>query len=242
MFYHAREVIIGREGYTLSAGTSGEAPWPPAVRWALRTTVLGIAVYIVLDIVAQLLPPHYSAIRQAESDLGVGRYGWVMDVNFVVRGALSLALAYGLYRAWPKNSKVPKLSLALIGAWGIGAFVLALNPADVSGPATLHGTIHVLTGLLAFLFVTVGILGVSRSMPDPYPWGWVGPYARGIALCTAIALVVLFVGTRFPPVEQNLYGLLERVFLGLALLWMLVVSIQLLRSNPFVGRASASPM
>jgi len=226
---------------TLSVGSSGEAPWPPAVRWALRTTIFGIAVYVVLDIVAQLLPPHYSPIRQAESDLGVGPYGWVMDVNFVVRGALSLAFAYGLYRAWPTTSRAPKLSLVLIGAWGIGAFILALNPADVSGPTTLHGTIHVVTGFLAFLFVTVGVLGVSYSMPDLFPWKSVRPYARAIALCTAIALVVMFVGTRFPPIEQNLYGLLERVFLGLALVWMLVVSVHLLRSNSFARRASASP-
>jgi len=91
--------------------------------------------------VAQLLPPHYSAIRQAESDLGVGPYGWVMDINFVVRGILSLAFAYGLYLTWPKTSKAPRISLALIGVWGIGAFILAINPADVSGPTTIHGTI-----------------------------------------------------------------------------------------------------
>ena len=219
---------------------ASEAPLPTAAQWALRATVVGIALYSVLDVVAQLLPPHYSPIKQAESDLGVGPYGWVMDVNFVVRGILSLAFAYGLFRAWPKTSEAPKVSLTLIGAWGIGALILAFNPVDVSGPATLHGTIHVVTGLLAFLFVAVGVLGVAYSMPDVVPWKSVRPYARAIALCTAIALVVLFVGTRFPPIEQNLFGLLERVFLGLALLWMLIVSLHLLRSDPRATREPAS--
>jgi len=224
----------------MSVASSSEPLWPPAARWALGITVIGIAIYIVLDVVAQLLPPHYSPIRQAESDLGVGPYGWVMDVNFVVRGVLSLAFVYGLLRMWPKTTGVPKLSLVLIGAWGIGAFVLAVSPADVSGPATLHGTIHLVTAFLAFLFVTVGVLGVSYSMPAVIPWQSVRPYARAIAIFTGIALVLLLAGTSIPRVEQNLFGLLERVFLGLALLWMLVVSIHLLLWDSLSSRASKS--
>jgi hypothetical protein len=155
-----------------------------------------------------------------------------MDVNFVVRGILSLALVYGLYRAWPKSLATPKGSLALIGAWAIGAFVLAVSPTDVSGPATLHGTVHLVTAFLAFLFVAVGVVGVSYSMPDGPPWQSLRPYARAIAVLTAIALVVLFVGTGLPRVDAHYFGLLERIFLGLALLWMLVTSAYLLRSDP----------
>jgi hypothetical protein len=164
-----------------------------------------------------------------------------MDVNFVVRGILSLAFAYGLYRAWPKTLGVPRVSLALIGAWGVGAFVLAVSPTDVSGPATLHGTVHLVTAFLAFLFVTVGALGVSYSMPDGLPWRSVRSYARAIAVLTAIALVVLFVGVGIPHVDRTLFGLLERIFLGLALLWMLVVSIHLLRSEARVPELPTSP-
>lgn len=231
----------GRGEYLLNASSDVAPPWPRSVRWALGTTVAGIAVYIALDVVAQLLPPHYSPISQAESDLGVGPYGWVMDLNFVVRGILSLALVCGLYWAWPKSSPAPRLSLALVGAWGIGAFVLAVSPADVSGPATLHGTIHLVTAFLAFLFVTVGALGVSRSMPGEAPWQTTRPYARALATLTAIALVVLFVGTGIPRVEGHWFGLLERVFLGSALVWMLVVSVQLLRAESQRRRPSTSP-
>jgi hypothetical membrane protein len=218
-------------GYALSANSPESPEWPPAVRWAFRTTIIGIAIYIVLDIVAQLLPPHYSPISQAESDLGVGPYGWVMSVNFVVRGLLSLALVYGLYRAWPKTVATPTVSFGLIGAWGVGAFILAVSPTDISGPATIHGTVHLVTAFLAFFVVAVGELGVSYSLPDGPPWRSFRPYARTLAVLTAVALVVLFVGTGIPRVDHHLFGLLERVFIGLALLWMLVVSVELLRSE-----------
>ncbi|HEY7356765.1 MAG TPA: DUF998 domain-containing protein, partial [Ktedonobacterales bacterium] len=47
-------------------------------------TIVGIALYVVLDVIAQLLPPHYNPISQAESDLAVGPYGWIMAINFVL--------------------------------------------------------------------------------------------------------------------------------------------------------------
>lgn len=56
--------------------------------WAWLT-LAGAVVYVALDVVAQLLPPHYGPVRQAESDLGVGPFGWVMSVNFIVRGLLT---------------------------------------------------------------------------------------------------------------------------------------------------------
>jgi hypothetical membrane protein len=231
-------VVYPLGGVPLNPPSPSTPTWPRSAVWALRTTVIGIAVYIVLDIVAQLLPPHYSPISQAESDLGVGPYGWVMDVNFVVRGVLSLAFVYGLYRVWPKTPAVPRTSLALIGAWGVGAFVLAVSPTDVSGPATLHGTVHLVTAFLAFLFVAVGVVGVARSLPETSPWQSIRPSAHAIALLTAAALVVLFMGTGIPRIESHLFGLLERVFIGFALLWMLLVSVYLLRSE---SRRSQAP-
>lgn len=215
-----------------------ENDWPTAVRWALWATILGIALYVVLDVVAQLLPPHYSPISQAESDLGVGPYGWVMNVNFLLRGALSLAFVYALYRAWPSGNR-PRAGLVLIAAWAVGAFVLAVNPADVSGPATVHGTIHLVTAFLAFFFVAVGALLVSFDMPAGWPWGEIRPAAKVLVILSFAALLLLFLGSGIPRIESHYFGLLERVFLGLALLWMLVVSLQLLRLGP-VPRSGAS--
>jgi hypothetical membrane protein len=47
---------------------------------AFTITIVGIAVYVVLNVIAQLLPPHYSPLRQAMSDLAVGPYGWLAFV------------------------------------------------------------------------------------------------------------------------------------------------------------------
>ena len=55
-------------------------------------TIIGIVLYLVLDIIAQLLPPHYSFITQAESDLAVGPYGIYIRKKVSKKYQISLKL------------------------------------------------------------------------------------------------------------------------------------------------------
>ena len=56
------------------------------LRQVFITVDVLIVLYIVLDAIAQALPPHYSPISQAESLLAVGPYGYIMTINFLNRG------------------------------------------------------------------------------------------------------------------------------------------------------------
>jgi hypothetical membrane protein len=116
-------------------------------------TIIGIALYVVLDAVAQVLPPHYSPIRQAESDLAVGPYGYIMAINFVNRGVLSLLFVFGFYKIVSVSSRQKfRAGLALLGIWGLGALILAVSPTDLpGGPVTIHGEIHLVTAAIAFI-------------------------------------------------------------------------------------------
>src|ERR1700734_4290521 len=72
-------------------GTDGARP----LAWLV---IAGIAVYVAIDVLLAFLRPGYSLIYNAESDYGRGPWYWVMDVNFLLRCALSLAIAAALYR------------------------------------------------------------------------------------------------------------------------------------------------
>lgn len=56
---------------------------PPSVRLD--------AISVAIDCVLALADRRYSLIRNAESDYGVGPNAWLMDVNFLLRGAFSVA-------------------------------------------------------------------------------------------------------------------------------------------------------
>ena len=66
----------------------------PLARFALA----GVGVYVAIDVLLAFLRPGYSLIYNAESDYGRGPWYWVMDLNFLLRCALSLAIAAALYR------------------------------------------------------------------------------------------------------------------------------------------------
>ncbi|MFZ1023795.1 MAG: DUF998 domain-containing protein [Thermoplasmata archaeon] len=205
-------------------------PRPSAV--ALALTVVLIGVYVVLDIIVQLLPPHYSAITQAESDLAVGPYGFVMTANFVVRGILSLTFVYGLTKATALGRRTP-LGVGLLATWGVGAFILAASPTDVgSGSPTLHGLIHLVVAAIAFLAGAIGELLLSRNFRTEGRLAAFYDPALLLAVIATIVCLVTFAATGAPRFVLGAYGLVERIFLGLILLWMLLVALFLLRENP----------
>ena len=188
-------------------------------------TISGIVVYVVIDVIAQLLPPHYNAITQPESDLAIGPYGFLMTINFAIRGLLSLALLIGLTRTLSKEGR-SEFGRVLLSIWTVGAFLLALFPTDLAGQKpTLHGLIHLLVAFIAFVSVAIGELLLSLRFAADERWQTVRNPTVTIAFVTLIALFLLFFGI-FAGLN-GIGGLLERVFLGLSLLWILVVALHL---------------
>ncbi len=189
-------------------------------------TIAGIALYVILDVIVQALPPHYSPISQAESDLAVGPYGYLMAINFAIRGLLSLALLGALVSLVAKKS-LSQVGLALLGIWGVGALILAVSPTDLAGAhPTLHGIIHLLVATLAFACGAVGALLLSLSFARDTRLQSLRTPAMVIATLAIIALFPVLFGTSVNALQHN-FGLFERIFIGLVLLWMLIVAFHL---------------
>ena len=79
---------------------------PPAARkspsWRAFTSLgagslaplvlVGILLYVAIDAALVFLRPQFSLLHSAESDYGsLGSWDWLMDLNFLLRGALSFA-------------------------------------------------------------------------------------------------------------------------------------------------------
>jgi hypothetical protein len=214
-----------------SAAQAAAGVAQPASQRAARfgaLVIAGVVIYVALDIVAQYLPPHYNPIRQPESDLGVGPYGWIMSLNFVVRGAIALALLVGLRCALAPAAR-PRLGLILLLVWATGDVLLAVFRTDIPPHrATIHGVIHLLVAFIAFVAVALSELILSlRLATDPH-WAAIRPFLLGLACAALVAMVALFLHV-LP--RAQIGGLIERLFLGLVLLWMVVAGLWLLRTR-----------
>lgn len=197
--------------------------------WAGAVVVGGVILYVILTGVAQTLPPHYSPIAQAESDLAVdlavGPYGWLMTIVFVLRGLIAIALVVGLWRDLAPQAR-STWGLALLVVWAAGDILLAIFPTDAP-PArpTFHGVIHLVVAFAIFIAVALGEFRVAQCLPADPRWAPLSPWLLAIAVASLVALLAFFLaGT-----ASGLFGLFERLFLGLTLLWMLVAGIQLIR-------------
>ena len=211
-------------------------------------SIIGVVVYLVLDAVVQSLPPHYSWIRDAESDLAVGPYGYIMGINFVIRGLLSLSFIYAFIKTVDLsggNRRSFRAGYYLLGGlWGVGAILLAFFPTDVPAtPISWHGAIHLVVALFAFAGGALGTLVLSRHFAE----NEVTKGAKNIALMLGsfstlllvLELAIQFIFRRF---ALKYFGLAERMFLGSVLLWILVMSIYMVANKQKILLGNRVPL
>jgi hypothetical membrane protein len=194
----------------------------------LATVALaGAVLYVLVDVVLQLLPPHYSVVSEAESNLAVGPYGWIMNLNFLARGVVTVCIVAALGRFGPR-SRLQRTGLALTLLAGACSAALAVLPTDIPSadspglaPTTALGAAHLAVAVLGFVAALAGFLLLtwwlrgSDRLRAAYPAAAV---LTGVALA---GLVWLGVAATFTP---GVIGLAERLCLAGVLGWVIAVS------------------
>jgi hypothetical membrane protein len=188
----------------------------------------GVVIYVLIDVALAVLRPDLSLLHRAESDYGVGPYSWLMDINFLLRGVLSLALAWSLLRVASGTSRL-RVGVVLLAAWGVGSGVLAFFPDDPPGtPITTSGQVHLVVALIAFLCAAVATIVLSVGIRHFAQLRSLYPLLLVLSIAAVVALTLLG-HSHFRP--HTLDGLYERLFLGLELLWILIVGLRLYRTS-----------
>jgi hypothetical membrane protein len=185
--------------------------------------MVGVVLYVLVDVVLQFLPPHYSPISDAESNLAVGPYGWIMNLNFVGRMITSLAAAAALAMLGGGGT-LRRVGLWLFALGGLCSGVLAFFPTDIQEagvpglhPVTTVGAVHLTVATIGFVaaLAGIGILTVWLSISPVLATArrpalvFTGVGAAGLAF---LALTI----TALP----DLLGLAERVCLLGILGWV----------------------
>ena len=202
---------------------------PSRTKPLARLTLAGVAVYLAIDVLLAFLRPGYSLIYNAESDYGRGPWYWVMDLNFLLRCALSLAIAAALYRVARPAGRT-HVGLALLVTWAICSGLLAFFADDLEGtPQHGSGVVHLALAFIAFTCITIGTILISAGLMSDPAWRPAAPVL--LALSVAGALAYLLLGTAHKH-QHAPVGLYERIFLGLELLWIVIAAIAIARRTP----------
>jgi hypothetical membrane protein len=246
-----------RPGRLVTAAVSPprQRPAPSRAKPLARFTLTGVVVYVAIDVLLAFLRPSYSLLYNAESDYGRGPWYWVMDLNFLLRCALSLAIASALYQVLrrdsrdsrdsrtpdertpdgrPADGRAPdgraRAGLALLVTWAICSGLLAFFADDPEGtPQHGSGVVHLILAFIAFTCIVIGAILISASLMSDPAWRPAGPALLAISIAAALAYLLLGGAHKHHHTPAGLY---ERIFLGLELLWMAVAALAITRRAP----------
>jgi hypothetical membrane protein len=194
-----------------------------------RLALAGVAVYVAIDVLLAFLRPGYSLIYNAESDYGRGPWYWVMDLNFLLRCALSLAIAAALYRVARPGGRT-RGGLALLVTWAICSGLLAFFADDLEGqPQHGSGVVHLVLAFIAFTCIAIGAIVISASLMSDPAWRPVAPALLAISIAAVVAYLLLGAALKHTHGPDGLY---ERIFLGLELLWIALAALTIARQTP----------
>jgi hypothetical membrane protein len=180
-------------------------------------TVIAAIVYVGVDVLLKFLRPEYSLLYNAESDYGRGPWYWVMDLNFLLRGALSCAVVIALSRAVRMDER-GRPGLILIAIWAGCSALLAFFADNIEGqPLTGSGIVHLALAFIAFVCVAVGTILVSVTLRSDPEWRPVANVLLVLSVAGAAAFLRLASSAGHKHAPGGLY---ERIFLGIELLWI----------------------
>lgn len=181
--------------------------------------------FIVALVLLHVLRPDYTPIDHMISDYAVGRLGWVMTTAFVAASAGCLTLGLGMAVAGPR-SIAGRGAVLLLWVTTIGLLVTAVYPTDLeTAPSTASGDIHTISFLVNVTSVILSALLFAVSFRQSEDWR--GFRWTGLAL--ALALLAAFIAQFLTLHRGAPYGLTNRLFVAVLMVWFVMTAIQLRR-------------
>ncbi len=211
---------------------SGTVARPMGLKFYALCGVIAPILFTLIVTILGFLRPSYSHVSNTISELGSpgAPNAIVQDANFLVNGLLITAFAFGLRRGIPaaKSSRGP----ALIGALGVVSFVgNAFLPISGAGSAAtttqaIIDVTHISTAIAGFIAFIIATFVFSRLFRKDSMWQGYGTYSRVSGVLATIFLLSFILAEA---AQSNLIGVIQRLFVGVMLLWIEVMAIRLLR-------------
>jgi hypothetical membrane protein len=190
--------------------------------WFLACGAIAPPLHTIVFTVLGAVTPGYSPIRDFDSNLSYGPYGWIMILNFIVYGILMVAFATGIRSALRTGtaSVAGPILFAVIGVLLIGAGVFVPDPGH---PVTWHGRLHIQSASFAEICAIAACFVLARRFARDG--------ARRFALyCRATGIAIPLVGLG-PVVVRivGINGLEQQIQLALIYTWTVLLALQLLK-------------
>lgn len=192
--------------------------------------IIGPIVFTIMIAVLGLLQPDHSHIADHISELGArgAPNAVVMNIaGFMLLGVLILFFSFGLYKGI-HNGKNSIIGPVLLAISGIGYIAVGFFPCDPGCLNTsITGIMHVVSARIHWIGMILALLFISSSFKRDPKW----KNYRLYTLASAVAILILaltLVSIGFWGGLKGWVGAIQRVWLGVRLLWIEVIAFKLL--------------
>jgi hypothetical protein len=188
--------------------------------------IIGPLVFISILIALDVIQWRSLLILPTISDLVHGEMGWLQTVSFVLIGLVLFMFVLKLYSI--NRKKIGSMTgSSFFGITSIGFLSLAAFPSEIGNIGlTIQGLIHnSIAGVISTTFILGCIAFAFHFRKDPH-WK---PYWIYTAL-TVLLCLTFAVSWAIAP-ESQIKSISERLLLISGFIWMLVISIKLIRPH-----------
>lgn len=180
-------------------------------------------IYACVVLVTGFLRPGYSHVAQSLSELGEAGAPYALVMNgagFMILGVLLILFACALHRGIPDGSRAGPAFVVLSGFSLVLVSLFPCDPGCVD--ITVTGEIHSITATVSAVTMICAILFTSPRLYTKDKWKKYGKFSLATGVLTGIISLCMF-----SPGFENYAGLIQRVSMGLGLLWVEVIGMKL---------------
>jgi len=189
--------------------------------------IAGPILYTTVVIILGFLEPDYNHAAQSMSELGAvgARYAIIMNTaGFPLLGLLIIAFALGLDRGIRdgKGAKIGPALVAVSGAALVMTGIFRCDPGCVD--VTMVGTTHSVFAVIAAFAMLLAPLAISPRLKRDNRWESYLAYS-----VTTMVVALLVTAVYGFNVFESWNGALQRISMGIPLIWVEVMALKLLR-------------
>ena len=205
--------------------------------------MIGPFMLSIGDLSAGLSSPGYSIVKDSISSLALTDVGWIQTIGFLFIGLLIEVFTAGLLFNVKRGARWFYLGVGIFAFFGFAMLLIGAFHTDAAGTIdaarSLEGRIHGFVASTTFILFPIAILCLLPSIRQDPNWKYLYIYT----LITFVFGVVLVVTIRFLPEENYWFGLIERLLVANAIIWIEVAAINMfvlsLKRNSRVESKSA---
>ena len=188
--------------------------------------ILSVGYTTTSVLILHFLQPDKHPAVNAISEFVDGQGGFLMSINFFVQSLGSMALALLALSLKPRVRKAVLVSILFMLA-ALGDVLAGLFQADpiTREQMTEAGTIHAAGGMIRFLSMATALPLFTSLLKKQQLWQHHGRSLKTLS----IAFITLFLVSIFILAPLGYFGIGQRAFITIALLWMWFVGRPLTR-------------